>query len=73
MERIYEAPLYDGFLLFTYRCYADATLEHSQVVKEDAKARALSAATSELEKLFKKEDFGRMKVVYRTCLLSVNI
>ncbi|GKC52857.1 DNA mismatch repair protein [Tanacetum coccineum] len=47
----------------TKGCYADATLEHSQVVKEDAKARALSAATSELEKLFKKEDFGRMKVI----------
>ncbi|KAL8214888.1 hypothetical protein R6Q57_004337 [Mikania cordata] len=43
--------------------YADATLEISQVVKEDAKAKALSAATSELEKLFKKEDFGRMKVI----------
>ncbi|GJV48597.1 hypothetical protein Tco_1438809 [Tanacetum coccineum] len=45
------------------KCYADATLEHSQVVKEDAKARALSAATIELEKLFKKEDFGRMKAI----------
>nr|XP_043609151.1 DNA mismatch repair protein PMS1 [Erigeron canadensis] len=45
------------------RSYADATLEISQVVKEDAKARALSAATRELEKLFKKEDFGRMKII----------
>nr|GEZ92497.1 DNA mismatch repair protein [Tanacetum cinerariifolium] len=45
------------------RCYADATLEHSQVVKEDAEARALSAGTSELEKLFKKEDSRRMKVI----------
>ncbi|KAK1428177.1 hypothetical protein QVD17_17006 [Tagetes erecta] len=43
--------------------YADATLEISQVVKEDAKEKALSAATNELEKLFKKEDFGRMKVI----------
>ena len=33
------------------------------MVKEDAKAQALSAATSEFEKLFKKQDFGRMKVV----------
>ncbi|XP_076912863.1 DNA mismatch repair protein PMS1-like [Bidens hawaiensis] len=47
----------------TKGCYADATLEISQVVKEDAKEKALSAATSELEKLFKKEDFGRMKVI----------
>ncbi|KAL4588255.1 hypothetical protein LXL04_001138 [Taraxacum kok-saghyz] len=43
--------------------YAAATLEKSQVVKEDGKAQALSAATSEFEKLFKKQDFGRMKVV----------
>ncbi|KAI3829589.1 hypothetical protein L1987_03715 [Smallanthus sonchifolius] len=47
----------------TKGCYTDATLEISQVVKEDAKEEALSAATSELEKLFKKEDFGRMKVI----------
>ncbi|KAJ9543345.1 hypothetical protein OSB04_023052 [Centaurea solstitialis] len=47
----------------TKGCYAAATLELSQAVKEDAKARALSAATFELEKLFKKEDFGRMKVI----------
>lgn len=39
------------------------------MVKEDAKARALSAATTELEKLFKKDDFGRMKVInpFRFC------
>lgn len=55
--------LFNCLLLFTFRCYADATLEISQVVKEDAKEKALSAATSELEKLFKKEDFGRMKVI----------
>ncbi|KAF5820378.1 putative ribosomal protein S5 domain 2-type [Helianthus annuus] len=47
----------------TNGCYADASLELSQVVEEDAKAQALSAAVSELEKLFKKEDFGRMKVI----------
>ncbi|MFS7901713.1 putative ribosomal protein S5 domain 2-type [Helianthus anomalus] len=47
----------------TNGCYADASLEISQVVEEDAKAQALSAAVSELEKLFKKEDFGRMKVI----------
>ncbi|KAL4572133.1 hypothetical protein LXL04_018902 [Taraxacum kok-saghyz] len=40
-----------------------ARKKKSQVVKEDAKAQALSAATSEFEKLFKKQDFGRMKVV----------
>lgn len=32
------------------------------MVKEEAKAQALSAATNEFEKLFKKQDFGRMKV-----------
>ncbi|KAI3749269.1 hypothetical protein L2E82_19876 [Cichorium intybus] len=46
-----------------YRGYSAATLEISEVVKEDAKAKALSAATTEFEKLFKKEDFGRMKVI----------
>ncbi|CAI9264223.1 unnamed protein product [Lactuca saligna] len=44
-------------------CYAAATLKLSQVVKEEAKAQALSAATNEFEKLFKKQDFGRMKVI----------
>lgn len=45
------------------RCYAAATLELSQPENEERKARALAAATTELERLFRKEDFGRMKVV----------
>ncbi|PON96568.1 DNA mismatch repair protein [Trema orientale] len=45
------------------RCYAAATLELSQPENEDRKARALAEATRELEKLFRKEDFGRMKVI----------
>ncbi|KAK4756512.1 hypothetical protein SAY87_006639 [Trapa incisa] len=44
-------------------CYAAATLELSQPDNEDRKARALAAATSELEKLFNKKDFARMKVI----------
>ena len=46
-----------------YRCYAAATLGLSQPVNEDKKARDLIEATKELERLFRKEDFGRMKVV----------
>lgn len=45
------------------RCYAAATLELSQPENEERKARALAAATTELERLFRKQDFGRMKVV----------
>ncbi|KAK3194072.1 hypothetical protein Dsin_025382 [Dipteronia sinensis] len=45
------------------RCYAAATLELSQPENEERKARALAAATTELERLFRKEDFGRMKVI----------
>lgn len=44
-------------------CYTAATLELSQLGNEDAKARALAAATNELERLFTKKDFGRMKVI----------
>lgn len=47
------------------RCYAAATLELSQPENEDRKAKALAAATTELERLFRKEDFGRMKVAVR--------
>ncbi|XP_021775367.1 DNA mismatch repair protein PMS1-like isoform X1 [Chenopodium quinoa] len=47
----------------TKRCYAAATLELSQADNEEWKARALAAATTELERLFRKRDFGRMKVV----------
>ncbi|XP_040364784.1 DNA mismatch repair protein PMS1 isoform X3 [Rosa chinensis] len=45
------------------RCYTAATLELSQPENEERKARALAAATTELERLFRKEDFGRMKVI----------
>ncbi|XP_062088451.1 DNA mismatch repair protein PMS1 isoform X2 [Humulus lupulus] len=45
------------------RCYAAATLELSQPVNEDRKERDLLEATKELERLFRKEDFGRMKVI----------
>jgi DNA mismatch repair protein PMS2 len=49
--------------MITDRCYAAATLELSQLDNEERKARALAAATTELERLFRKEDFGRMKVI----------
>ncbi|KAF7119270.1 hypothetical protein RHSIM_Rhsim13G0011500 [Rhododendron simsii] len=45
------------------RSFAAATLELSQPVNEEWKAKALAAATNELERLFKKADFGRMKVI----------
>ncbi|XP_040962778.1 DNA mismatch repair protein PMS1 isoform X2 [Gossypium hirsutum] len=45
------------------RCYTAATLELSQPQNVEQKVQALDAATRELEKLFKKEDFSRMKVV----------
>ncbi|XVE73307.1 hypothetical protein DITRI_Ditri11bG0107100 [Diplodiscus trichospermus] len=45
------------------RCYTAATLELSQPENEEQKTQALAAATRELEKLFKKEDFIRMKVI----------
>lgn len=47
----------------TKRDYAAATLELSQSENEEAKARELIDATNELERLFKKEDFTRMKVI----------
>ncbi|CAI9103666.1 OLC1v1002192C1 [Oldenlandia corymbosa var. corymbosa] len=43
--------------------YTAATLELSQSTNEEGKSRALAAATNELERLFKKEDFARMKVI----------
>lgn len=52
-------------LMFFDRCYAAATLELSELDNEDRKEKALAAATTELERLFRKEDFGRMKVVVR--------
>ncbi|XP_022758013.1 DNA mismatch repair protein PMS1 isoform X2 [Durio zibethinus] len=47
----------------TKRCYTAATLGLSQPENEEKKTQALAAATTELEKLFKKEDFSRMKVI----------
>ncbi|KAL2945411.1 DNA mismatch repair protein PMS1 [Bienertia sinuspersici] len=47
----------------TKRCYAAATLELSQLDNEEGKARALAAATTELERHFRKGDFSRMKVI----------
>lgn len=49
--------------MITSRCYTAATLKLSQLGNNDGKERALAAATNELEKLFTKKDFGRMKVV----------
>ncbi|KAL8544380.1 hypothetical protein ACS0TY_004790 [Phlomoides rotata] len=43
--------------------FAAASLELSQGVNEEGKAKALAAATSELERLFKKEDFKQIKVI----------
>ncbi|KAK9086419.1 hypothetical protein Syun_028813 [Stephania yunnanensis] len=45
------------------RKYNAATLEHSQPENEERKVKALIAATSELERFFNKEDFGRVKVI----------
>lgn len=47
----------------SYRSYRAATLDLFQSANEEGKAKALAAATIELEKLFKKTDFGRMKVL----------
>ncbi|KAL3717594.1 hypothetical protein ACJRO7_009089 [Eucalyptus globulus] len=54
-----------------YRCrsvkskrqYTAATLELSQPDNEERKARALAAATKELEICFRKEDFRQMQVI----------
>lgn len=55
---------YDWFTDWTcYRCFAAATLEISQPDNEERKEKALAAATNELERIFNKTDFGRMKVV----------
>ncbi|RWR95291.1 DNA mismatch repair protein [Cinnamomum micranthum f. kanehirae] len=43
--------------------YAAATLDDSQPENDEAKAKALAAATSELDRFFRKEDFGKMKVI----------
>lgn len=56
--------------MISYRCFAAATLELSQPDDEERKARALAAATSELERLFRKEDFRRMQVAILLTSLS---
>lgn len=48
--------------MIMHRAFAAATLEFSQPENEDRKAGALAAAATELERLFRKEDFSRMKV-----------
>ncbi|KAI3975288.1 hypothetical protein MKX01_033528 [Papaver californicum] len=45
------------------RGYAAATLEFSQLDNNERKARYLAGATNELERLFNKKDFNRMKVI----------
>ncbi|KDP28142.1 hypothetical protein JCGZ_13913 [Jatropha curcas] len=52
-----------GMKMKSHRSYAAATLELSQPDNEERKARVLAAATTELERLFRKQDFGRMKVI----------
>ncbi|KAL4202781.1 hypothetical protein AMTRI_Chr02g222890 [Amborella trichopoda] len=48
----------------TKMCYNAATLETSSDVQSDeAKEKALVAATTELERSFNKADFGRMQVI----------
>ncbi|CAM8924789.1 unnamed protein product [Rhodiola kirilowii] len=45
------------------RSYTAATLNSTQPDNENEKTNALAAATTELERLFRKEDFGRMQVI----------
>ncbi|XP_038979286.1 DNA mismatch repair protein PMS1-like isoform X3 [Phoenix dactylifera] len=45
------------------RCYTAATLANSQPENDEGKACSLAAAIVEFERFFRKEDFGRMKVV----------
>ncbi|KAJ8898622.1 hypothetical protein K2173_004235 [Erythroxylum novogranatense] len=47
----------------SHRSYAAASLELSQPDNEERKAGALAAAITELERLFKKQDFCHMKVI----------
>ena len=55
------------------RSYAAATLDDSQPENDEAKAKALAAATSELDRLFRKEDFEKMKVVYHQILFLIHV
>ncbi|CAN0889007.1 DNA mismatch repair protein PMS1 [Linum grandiflorum] len=45
----------------SHQSYAAATLELSQPEDGERKSKALAAATTELDRLFEKEDFSRMK------------
>ncbi|XP_042402412.1 DNA mismatch repair protein PMS1-like isoform X2 [Zingiber officinale] len=45
------------------RCYTAAVIKNSQPEEEKEKAQCMEAATSELERYFKKEYFGQMQVV----------
>ncbi|KAL5983775.1 hypothetical protein ACLOJK_017867 [Asimina triloba] len=45
-----------------FECFAAATLQNSQPENE-GKEKSLAAASIELERFFRKEDFGRMKVI----------
>ncbi|WOL12195.1 DNA mismatch repair protein PMS1 isoform X1 [Canna indica] len=47
----------------TSRLYTAATVENSQPVDNEGKAQLMDAATSELDRFFKKEYFGQMQVV----------
>lgn len=50
------------YLLYL-RLYTAATLEHSQSENDEGSINSLAAATIELERFFRKEDFGRMQVI----------
>ncbi|XP_062001361.1 uncharacterized protein LOC133718496 isoform X2 [Rosa rugosa] len=56
-------PCLQTITLRRLRCNTAATLELSQAEHEERKARALAAAATELGRLLRKEDFGRMKIV----------
>lgn len=43
--------------------YSAATLANSHLGNDEAKTESLTAATIELERFFRKEDFGRMEVI----------
>uniref|UniRef100_A0A0D9VHR0 DNA mismatch repair protein S5 domain-containing protein n=1 Tax=Leersia perrieri TaxID=77586 RepID=A0A0D9VHR0_9ORYZ len=45
------------------RCYKAATLDNYVPDNEEGKSNSLAAATSELDRLFSKDDFGEMEVV----------
>lgn len=55
------------------RSYSAATLDDSQPENDEAKAKALAAATSELDRLFRKEDFGKMKVAYHQIPFLIHV